>query len=463
MRHGAHGRHERRVLRSLTMRLFAARSVTYRWTLATQGVVLAALLLYAVSLALTDGRRFWFAVAIIVVGFVPFAYARLRAQRIVEMVLGAGARGRQAAALYTSVATLGDVIMVSQVMTARSHAAYDLLHMPGITWVGPVWFSAYALLLLGIGVGALARLAMRGARVLLRLTRISRSPGGWEETNVERRLFLRQAGLLGVGTPFIVSLSGVKLSYDFRVQEREIRLPNWPAALDGLRVAHLSDIHVGGTMNRVRLRHVAALTNDAHPDLVIHTGDFLTHRSGAFDEPLYEALASVRAPLGQWACLGNHDFDDAARLERRLRAAGVTTLRDRMTRLEVNGTDLEIGGLDFVFGRGDRLRRYATTLPAWAPRDGAPRLLLNHDPSAFALLPEGCADLVCSGHTHGGHIGVQLGPEHAITVVGLVGIPDQGLFERRDMRLFVTRCVGFYGYPMRLGIPPEISLLILRA
>ena len=78
-------------------------------------------------------------------------------------------------------------------------------------------------------------------------------------------------------------------------------------------------------------------------------------------------------------------------------------------------------------------------------------------------MPEGSADLVLSGHTHGGHIGVQLAPGRALTAVALAGIPDQGIFRRADMRLFVTRCVGFYGYPMRLGIPPEIAILTLRS
>ena len=83
-------------------------------------------------------------------------------------------------------------------------------------------------------------------------------------------------------------------------------------------------------------------------------------------------------------------------------------------------------------------------------------------PSGFAALPPTAGDLVLSGHTHGGHIGVQLGRSRALTVVGLLGLPDQGLFARGDMRLFVTRCVGFYGYPMRVGIPPEIAVLVLR-
>jgi predicted MPP superfamily phosphohydrolase len=279
---------------------------------------------------------------------------------------------------------------------------------------------------------------------------------------LSRRAAIQQFAVVGAAAPFAVSLSGVPLSYDFRVEERELELPGWPPALDGLRVAHLSDIHVGGAMDRARLLEVAALTNAAHPDLVLHTGDFLTHRSGDFDAPLYEALARIDAPHGQFACLGNHDYEDPDRLTDRLRGAGVTTLRNAVVALRVDGTPLEIAGLDFVFARGRR-DSYAQLVERLPARGGAPRLLLNHDPSAFGQLPDGCADLVLSGHTHGGHIGVQLGRDYALTIIGLVGLPDQGVFERGDMRLFVTRCVGFYGYPMRVGIPPEIAILTLRA
>jgi predicted MPP superfamily phosphohydrolase len=269
-------------------------------------------------------------------------------------------------------------------------------------------------------------------------------------------------GILGAGAPFFISLSNVKLSYDFRVEEREIFLPHWPRELDGLRIAHLSDIHVGGSMNRGRLLRMAALTNGAQPDLVVHTGDFLTHRTGNFDAPLYEALARIHAQYGQWACLGNHDFDAPERLVRNLNQAGVTTLRDTVVTLSVQGQLLEIAGLDYLFGQQEWEARYAQLTRRWSPRTTVPRLLLNHDPRAFATLPPGCADLVLSGHTHGGHVGVQLGRDFALTVVGLLGIPDQGIFRRPDMTLYVTRCVGFYGYPMRLGIPPEIAALTIR-
>ena len=346
----------------------------------------------------------------------------------------------------------------------RAPAAVPVLQGPVVVWVGPVWFSAYALLFFGYGLTGLAMRAARAMRWVLAAARTSAESGVVHSGGgVGRRQFLQQFSIIGAGAPFAVSVAGARLSYDFRVEEREITLPHWPRGLDGLRVAHLSDIHVGGAMNRRRLLQVAALTTAARPDLVLHTGDFLTHRSGDFDVPLYEALARIAAPHGQWACLGNHDFDDPDRLVRRLREAGVTTLRDTLVTLSIDGESLEVAGIDFRFARADRAAQYARLTGMWTRRATVPRLLLNHDPSAFATLSEGCADLVLSGHTHGGHIGVQIDADHALTVVGLAGIPDQGVFRRGDMRLFVTRCVGFYGYPMRIGIPPEIALLTIRS
>ena len=140
----------------------------------------------------------------------------------------------------------------------------------------------------------------------------------------------------------------------------------------------------------------------------------------------------------------------------------MTVLRDTMVTLSVQGLPLEVGGLDYLFGQREWEARYAQLIHSWLPRTAVPRILLNHDPRTFTTLPPGCADLVLSGHTHGGHVGVQLGRDFALTVVGLMGIPDQGIFRRPDMTLYVTRCVGFYGYPMRLGIPPEIALLTIR-
>ena len=130
----------------------------------------------------------------------------------------------------------------------------------------------------------------------------------------------------------------------------------------------------------------------------------------------------------------------------------------QLRKLSVWGQPLEIAGLDYVFGDRERRAWYTELMRGWPSCPATSRILLNHDPRAFTLLPAECAQLVLSGHTHGGQVGVQWGKESALTVVGLLGIPYQGVFHRRDMTLFVTRCVGFYGYPMRLGIPPEIAL-----
>ena len=424
------------------------------------------LLALAVLLGITVARRALFLALLVPFAIAPFSYARLRLFDALESAL---ARWPRALAGVTIAGVVLDFVLAAQLATGRASEGLPLLHGPGVSWIGPVWFSAHALLFLGYAAAGIVRAGRRLA--LAAWTRIA-TPAGADRlagappptlASPERRLFLQHAGLAGAAVPFFVSLSGVPLSYDLRIEERDVEVPGWPRELDGLRVAHLSDIHVGGGMTRARLHRMAELVNGARPDVVLHTGDFLTHREGDFDAPLYEALARIRAPHGQWACPGNHDYDDMARFAHRLDDAGVVLLRDRMRTLDIAGQPLEIVGTDFVFARERHEEIYARLFAALPARDGAPRILLNHDPRNFFEIPDGAADLVLSGHTHGGHVGVQLGMDRALTVVGLVGVPDQGLFARRDMRLFVTRCVGFYGYPMRVGIPPEIALLRLRS
>lgn len=424
-----------------------------RWWLRALSVGLA---LAAFSVSATNPRRGILLALTVVIGFLPFVYARRRLDRSVATGL-ARVSGRVSVAVWTGLGMVGDSFMVAQLLLARAPAPDPLLNASALSWIGPVWFSGHLFLLVGYGAAGLYR---SGRRVLARRTPAEEvtTPG----PALSRRGFLQRASVVAAGVPFGVSLSGVGTSYDFQVQHREVVLPNLPRAYDGLRLAHLSDIHVGGAMDRTKLLHVADLTNRAEPDIVLHTGDFLTHRTGNFDEPLYEALAAIRAPLGQWACLGNHDYDNAPRFVRRLAGAGVATLRDEVVTIDAYGKPLEIAGLEYVSSRVDRTPLYAHTFTNLGPAS-APRIVLNHDPQAFSDLPDGCGDLVLSGHTHGGHVGMQLGPDHALSVVGLVGLRDQGVFERGDMRLFVTRCVGFYGYPMRIGIPPEIAILTLRS
>lgn len=396
-------------------------------------------------------RPIWAIAGFILLMMWPFSHSRMWLMRHLDR----GLPVTPAAGLaFAVVAAICDAIMVAQLMTARSDFDRHWVGGAVVSWIGPVWFSSHAIIFFALGlIGPLRR----------GVARLRRSFGRRREVSLERREFLRGVGRAGVGLPFAISLSGVETSYAFRIEEREIALDGWPLRLDGLRIAHLSDIHVGGAMDLEKLTQVAELTNRAKVDLVLHTGDFLTHRTPGFDEPLYHALATVEARYGQWACLGNHDYDDPLRLVRRLGECGVEVLRDRLVTVEVRGEALEIAGLEFGFYGAGRAGRHAAAIARFPQRSGVPRLLLVHDPTAFSDLPHGCADLVLSGHTHGGHVGLQLGGDAALTVVGLLGFPDQGVFERAKMKMYVTRCVGFYGYPMRLGIPPEIAVLTLRS
>lgn len=431
----------------------------FSWIHTWQLVLNVGLFLSAIVMGILATRRAFFILVLIPLAFIPFSYARVRLQTLLAGLLKGRPSTTKLLFVLTGLGVGCDVVMSTQLLTARSGNPHSFLQGPVISWIGAVWFSAHALLFLGYAI-------VKPVQWLVRLMSQVLQPRSASVPDTlaspERRQFLQHVGVVGAGAPFFLSLSSVKLSYNFRVEEHEITLPYWPQALDGLRIAHLSDIHVG-SINRKQLLRIAALTNEAQPDIVLHTGDFLTHRTGDFDAPLYEALSQIHAPYGQWACLGNHDFDAPERLVRLLNQAGVTVLRNALVTLSVQGQPLEIAGLDYLFGQSEWKERYAQLLRSWSPRAGVPRILLNHDPRAFATLPSQCADLVLSGHTHGGHVGVQLGRETALTVVGLLGIPDQGIFHRGDMAMYVTRCVGFYGYPMRLGIPPEIALLTLRA
>jgi hypothetical protein len=176
---------------------------------------------------------------------------------------------------------------------------------------------------------------------------------------------------------------------------------------------------------------------------------------------LGQALAPLKELEGRcFACLGNHDHEAPAHVRTGLAAAGVTLLVDEMSRVDTPAGPVEILGFDFRFR--DR-KAHVEHVSARHPRQGgALRVALLHDPGAFRHLPEGTADLVLSGHTHGGQLGLLwMGLPHTI-VSALSAIPDHGLWSRGRDRLYVHRGSGHYGFPLRLGVPPEETVLELH-
>lgn len=228
-----------------------------------------------------------------------------------------------------------------------------------------------------------------------------------------------------------------------------------------LRIVQISDPHLGPWQPRERLRQRIAELIAREPDLVLLTGDFLTMEGAGTPGALAEALTPLRPLAGRsFACLGNHDHEALLEVRSALQANGVHLLVDDETIVDTPRGAVQIVGADYV-GRGRR-EHLARLLARFPRREDALRILMLHDPAAFHALPDDDIDLVLSGHTHGGQLGlVSLGLDW--TVLSRTRWPDHGLFGRGRARLYVHRGTGFYGFPLRIGVPGELSLLEISA
>jgi uncharacterized protein len=229
-----------------------------------------------------------------------------------------------------------------------------------------------------------------------------------------------------------------------------------------LRIVQITDPHLGPFMSVGRLRRICERAVAREPDLVVLTGDFLTMESQSRPELLAAALAPLSALRGRtFACLGNHDHEALGTVRDALAEAGVTLLVDAAAEVTTQAGDVQIVGLDFVWRERDKHLRAVTA--AHPRKAGSLRLLLLHDPGAFRHVPPGEGDLVLSGHTHGGQVGfVSLGLPWTLMRL-FAKIPDHGLWARGHDRLYVHRGTGHYGFPLRLGVPSEESVLHVHA
>lgn len=229
-----------------------------------------------------------------------------------------------------------------------------------------------------------------------------------------------------------------------------------------LRIAQITDPHLGPFMSVARLRRICERLASKEPDLVVLTGDFLTMESQADPNVLADSLAPLGALGGRvFACLGNHDHEAPQTVMAALSRVGVRLLVDDSAVVDTRAGTVQIVGLDFHWrGRRKHIRGVCEGHPRI---QGALRVLLLHDPSAFVHVPDGEADLVLSGHTHGGQVGlVSLGLP--TTLLSLFSrSPDHGLWGLGSNRLYVHRGTGHYGFPLRVGVPAEESVLHVHA
>ncbi len=239
-----------------------------------------------------------------------------------------------------------------------------------------------------------------------------------------------------------------------RVRRLEVPLSDLPQSLDGYRIAHLSDLHIGSLARAEEARAWVLATNRLGADLVAVTGDMVSTGS-AFHGEVVEVLAELRARDGVVACLGNHDYYDEDALCRALAEVGVRVLRNEGIVVGAEAAAL------FVAGVEDLWRGKVDLVAALADRGDEPALLLAHNPELFPAAAAAGADLILAGHTHAGQIAVPFFAER----LGLARLSTRfqaGLFARGDAKLFVHAGLGTTGPAIRLGAAPEIVELVLR-
>jgi len=246
------------------------------------------------------------------------------------------------------------------------------------------------------------------------------------------------------------------------VRHPELELPHWPASLDGLRVALVSDLHAGAPhVDERRVEHIAEVVSAERADLVCLLGDFIDWKV-SFARPFApEAVAAplgaLPAPLGVLAVLGNHDWrTDGPRVAAALRDAGATVLENESVLLGDGERRLWVAGVEDPSTRTPDVGAAVGGVP-----EGEPLIVLSHDPDLFPAIPANAA-LTLSGHTHGGQI--NLPPLRRHVIPSIFGDRyARGHVVEHGRHLYVTSGVGTSSHPVRLGRPPEIVVLTLRS
>jgi hypothetical protein len=240
-----------------------------------------------------------------------------------------------------------------------------------------------------------------------------------------------------------------------RTVEREVRLERWPQALDGFRLVQLSDVHLGAILRREFARELARRVRELRPDLIAVTGDLADGSAEHLGEEA-APLAELEAPCGVYFVTGNHDhYSGADGWVCAVESLGMRALRNRRVTIERAGSSFELAGVDDH--RGGFEGSSEDLLRALDGRDpGRALVLLAHDPATFRAAAAAGVDLQLSGHTHGG----QIWPFRYL--VRLTTRYVAGAYREGDAQLYVSRGTGFWGPPMRLGSPAEITVHVLR-
>ena len=292
---------------------------------------------------------------------------------------------------------------------------------------------------------------------------------------IPRSTFLIQAGMLAAAAPILTLSYGIiSGSHDYRIRRIRVRLPHLPTSFDGLRIGQLSDIHSGSFFNKKAVKSGVDMLLGEKPDIIFFTGDLVNDRA----EEVYEYIdifSKLKAHLGVYSVLGNHDYGDyvtwpsaSARYKNSMdmrhahRLLGWNLLLNEHKVITVDGGQLAVIGVE-NWGTG-RYSKYGKLAQAYRSTESTPvKLLLSHDPSHWdaEIRPKfKDIDITFSGHTHGGQIGIEQGA-FKWSPVQYRYKQWAGLYQTDQQYLYVNRGFGYIGYPGRVGILPELTILEL--
>jgi hypothetical protein len=295
---------------------------------------------------------------------------------------------------------------------------------------------------------------------------------------IPRSEFLMKAGLIAGAVPLSALGFGiVSGAYDYRVRYQTLYLPNLPKSFDGLKIGQISDIHSGSFYNKTAVKGGVEMLLREKPDLIFFTGDLVNNKSHEMLS-YQDIFSKVKAPLGVYSILGNHDYGDYATwpslaakqknlqdLKATHKNMGWDLLMNENRRLKINGEEIGILGIE-NWGALSRFPKYGRMDLALQNTEDLPvKLLLSHDPSHWRaqILPKyPQIDVMFSGHTHGMQMGVRT-PDFQWSPVEYIYKEWAGLYQESKQQLYVNVGYGFLGFPGRVGILPEITIFTLRS
>ncbi|MEX2235328.1 MAG: metallophosphoesterase [Cyclobacteriaceae bacterium] len=293
---------------------------------------------------------------------------------------------------------------------------------------------------------------------------------------IPRSEFLTKAALIATTIPFGAMAYGILSgAHDYRIRRVSLNLPNLPKSFDGIRIGHISDIHSGSFFNKTAVKGGVEMLMNEKPDLIFFTGDLVNNQATEVQDYI-RIFDKIKAPLGVYSVTGNHDYGDYHNWSSR--EEKTSNFRDLIKAHELLGYKLLMNdhhiikqGLDKIAilgnenwgGRG--FSQYGKLAQAYEGTEEAQvKLLLSHDPSHWDAqvrteFPD--IDAMFAGHTHGFQFGIEIG--------GFKWSPSQyaykqwsGLYQEGNQYLYVNRGFGYLGYPGRIGMPPELTIVELK-